>query len=108
MPVGKSASWQVVLILALGFTGADDGPDRALERELGVAVAQRGNLAVDDQYATSVAGVFAAGYAHRGASLVVWAIAGGREAAPAIDGYLRGGAESWLPSRRVDLPFGGG
>jgi glutamate synthase (NADPH/NADH) small chain len=75
------------LLLALGFTGPDAQP---LVDQLGVSLDARSVIAVDKQFATSVRGVFAAGDAHRGASLVVWAIAEGRDAARAVDAYLRG------------------
>ncbi|NVB84492.1 MAG: glutamate synthase subunit beta [Kofleriaceae bacterium] len=75
------------LILALGFTGPDAQP---LVDQLGVALDARNAIAIDKQFATNVRGVFAAGDAHRGASLVVWAIAEGRDAARAVDAYLRG------------------
>jgi glutamate synthase (NADPH/NADH) small chain len=91
------------LILALGFTGPDT---TSLQQQMRVQLDRRGNIAVDGDYRTSVAGVYAAGDAKRGASLIVWAIAEGREAARAIDAELRGAA-SWLPTRGVDLPFGG-
>ena len=87
----------------MGFTGPDAAP---LAEQLGVALDRRGNVAVDADYATNVAGVYAAGDAKRGASLIVWAIAEGREAARSIDAYLRG-ADSWLPTRGIDQPFGG-
>jgi glutamate synthase (NADPH/NADH) small chain len=51
--------------------------------------------------------VFACGDAHHGASLIVWAIAHGREAARAVDAYLRGGA-AYLPARGQDQPFEAG
>jgi glutamate synthase (NADPH/NADH) small chain len=60
-----------------------------LVEQLGVALDGRGNVAAED-YATSVPGVFAAGDARRGQSLVVWAIAEGRQAADAVNDYLRG------------------
>ena len=44
----------------------------------------------DKQFATNVKGVFCAGDAHRGASLIVWAIAEGRDTARAVDAFLRG------------------
>ena len=74
-----------VLILALGFTGPDARP---LVDQLGIRLDARGN--VEGQYATNVPGVFVAGDARRGASLVVWAIAEGRECARAVDARLRG------------------
>ncbi|HVV82889.1 MAG TPA: glutamate synthase subunit beta [Kofleriaceae bacterium] len=89
------------LILALGFTGP---ATRALTAQLGVALDARGNVATDASFATSVPGVFACGDAHRGASLIVWAIAEGREAARACDAHLRA-APSVLPSLGVDQPF---
>lgn len=89
------------LILALGFTGPDT---RALTAQLGVALDRRGNLATDAQFATSVPGVYACGDAHRGQSLIVWAITEGREAARACDAFLRG-ADSVLPARGLDQPF---
>jgi glutamate synthase (NADPH/NADH) small chain len=89
------------LILALGFTGPDLG---ALTGELGVALDARGNVAVDAHYATSAPGVYCAGDAHRGASLIVWAIAEGRELARHVDAALREG-RSALPARGQDLPF---
>jgi glutamate synthase (NADPH/NADH) small chain len=64
---------------------------------LGVRVDGRGNVDADTKtFQTSEAGVFAAGDVRRGQSLVVWAQAEGREAARAVDAYLRG--ESRLPS----------
>ncbi|MBK6846935.1 MAG: glutamate synthase subunit beta [Proteobacteria bacterium] len=93
-----------LLILALGFVGPDT---TALVDQLGVARDARGNVKIDRSFATNVEGVFAAGDAQRGASLIVWAIADGREAARAVDSYLREGAPSWLPTRGVDQPFGG-
>ncbi len=92
------------LILALGFTGPAVG---ALTTELGVGLTARGTIAVDAGYATAAPGVFACGDAHHGASLIVWAIAHGREAARAVDSYLRGDA-SYLPARGQDQPFEAG
>ncbi|MDX2088171.1 MAG: glutamate synthase subunit beta [Kofleriaceae bacterium] len=91
------------LILALGFTGPDTSQ---LVEQLGVALDGRGNIAVDGRYATNVPGVFAAGDAHRGASLIVWAIAEGRELARNVDEQLRAG-RSVLPTRGQDRPFHG-
>ncbi len=74
------------LILALGFTGPDATP---LAQQLGIHLDSRNNIVVDRQFATNVKGVFCAGDAHRGASLIVWAIAEGRDTAAAVDVYLR-------------------
>ncbi len=91
-----------LLLLAIGFTGPITD---ALTSQLGVNLTQRGAIAVDSQYATSVEGVFAAGDSRRGASLIVWAIADGREAARAIDLYLRKSTTPTLPSKGIDAPF---
>jgi glutamate synthase (NADPH/NADH) small chain len=89
------------LILALGFTGPDAS---SLVDQLGVALDPRGNIAVDPRGATNVPGVYCAGDAHRGASLIVWAIAEGREVARAVDTELRGGV-SCIPALGQDLAF---
>ncbi len=73
-----------LVLLAMGYSG----PRKAgLVDQLGLALDARGNLAATD-YATSVPGIFAAGDARRGQSLVVWAIAEGRQAAAAINRSL--------------------
>jgi glutamate synthase (NADPH/NADH) small chain len=79
-----------LVLLAMGFLH----PQReGLVEQLGVELDGRGNVAATD-FATSVPGVFAAGDARRGQSLIVWAIAEGRQAARAADEYLQslGGA----------------
>ena len=63
---------------------------------LGVTLTDRGNVARDENWMTSVDGVFTAGDMQRGQSLIVWAIAEGRSAAASIDRYLMG--ESDLPA----------
>lgn len=103
VPGGQVVLPVTTLILAMGFTGPDT---TSIHEQLGVARDGRGNLAVDARFATNVPGVFVGGDAKRGASLIVWAIAEGREAAREIDQYLRG-TESWLPTRGRDQPFGG-
>ena len=76
-----------LVLLAMGFTG----PVRAgLVDQLGLKLDARGNIAADAKYMSSVPGVFAAGDARRGQSLVVWAIAEGRRAARGIDEFLMG------------------
>ncbi|WP_394552199.1 glutamate synthase subunit beta [Agromyces sp. MMS24-JH15] len=82
-----------LVLLALGFTGPETD---TLDAQLPLGVTGRGNLARDADYATDVAGVFVAGDAGRGQSLIVWAIAEGRAAAAAVDRYLEG--ETRLPS----------
>jgi glutamate synthase (NADPH/NADH) small chain len=68
------------------------GPERnTVLAQLGVAITDRGTVAVDaNNKMTSVRGVFAAGDTARGQSLVVWAIREGRQAAKGIDVYLMG------------------
>ena len=82
-----------LVLLAMGFTGPEKS---ALLTDLGVALTDRGNVARDARWMTSVPGVFAAGDMQRGQSLIVWAIADGRSAARAIDEHLMG--ESQLPA----------
>ncbi len=75
-----------LVLLAMGFAGASsDG----LIAQLGVSTDARGCVATDAGQRTSVHGVFAAGDIRRGASLIVWAIREGRDAARAIDAYVR-------------------
>jgi glutamate synthase (NADPH/NADH) small chain len=82
-----------LVLLALGFTG----PERDIASSaLDVTLSERGNISRDDNYATAEEGVFVAGDAGRGQSLIVWAIAEGRAAAAAVDRYLEG--DTLLPS----------
>jgi glutamate synthase (NADPH) small chain len=76
-----------LVLLALGFLGPE--PDTMLA-QLGVALNERGNVAVDASYQSNVPGVFACGDMRRGQSLVVWAIWEGREAARGVDRFLMG------------------
>ncbi len=79
-----------LVLIAIGFSG----PVRnGLLAELPVAFDQRGNVKTDTAYMTSVPGVFSAGDARRGQSLVVWAIAEGRKAAHHIDRFLSGSSQ---------------
>jgi glutamate synthase (NADPH/NADH) small chain len=79
-----------LVLLAMGFTG----PVRnGLLDDLGVALDPRGNVATDRNYMSSEPGVFAAGDARRGQSLVVWAIAEGRKAARGVDEFLMGSSK---------------
>jgi glutamate synthase (NADPH) small chain len=82
-----------LVLLALGFTGPETD---AANEQLGLQATDRGNFARGADYATSEPGVFIAGDAGRGQSLIVWAIAEGRAAAAAVDRYLEG--ETQLPS----------
>ena len=77
-----------LVLLAMGFTG----PVKSrLLVDLAVELDGRGSIATDGAHRTSVPGVFAAGDAHRGASLIVWAIREGRDAADSINSWLRAG-----------------
>ncbi len=82
-----------LVLFAMGFLGPEKP---GLVEQLGVDLDERGNVARDKGYQTSVPGVFAAGDAGRGQSLIVWAIAEGRAAAAAVDEYLTG--STTLPS----------
>jgi glutamate synthase (NADPH) small chain len=76
-----------LVLLAMGFVHPQkDG----LLAQLGVALDARGNIQADETYATTVANVWACGDARRGQSLIVWAIAEGREAARSVDAALMG------------------
>ena len=76
-----------LVLLAMGFLG----PERpGLLTELEVQLTDRGNVRRDENWMTSVPGVFTAGDMQRGQSLIVWAIAEGRSAARAVDTYLMG------------------
>ncbi|MBC7725646.1 MAG: glutamate synthase subunit beta [Burkholderiaceae bacterium] len=87
-----------LVLLALGFTGTEG--DR-LADQLRVPF-ERGNVERDGDYQTSEEGVFVAGDAGRGQSLIVWAIAEGRAAAAAVDRYLEGDTELPSPVRPTD------
>ncbi len=81
-----------LVLLALGFTGPESDD---LSEQLELPFDGHGNVERDEQYQTSQEGVFVAGDAGRGQSLIVWAIAEGRAAASAVDRYLEG--ETHLP-----------
>ena len=75
-----------LVLIAMGFLG----PVRnGMIEQLGVTLDARGNIATNQNYMSSVPGVFAAGDMRRGQSLVVWAISEGRKAAAGVDAYLR-------------------
>ena len=76
-----------LVLLAIGFTGTDAG---SILGELGAERTVTGGINADDGWQTALPGVFVAGDMHRGASLIVWAIAEGRAAAAAIHAYLDG------------------
>ena len=88
-----------LVLLALGFTGPEAG---TLDPQLRVPFDDRGNVERDGDYQTSEAGVFVAGDAGRGQSLIVWAIAEGRAAASAVDRYLEGETQLPFPVKPTD------
>ena len=82
-----------LVLIAMGFTGPHT---QELTEQAGVGVDAPGNVERDEDYATAAPGIFVAGDAGRGASLVVWAIAEGRAVAASIDRFLMGTTD--LPS----------
>ena len=82
-----------LVLLAIGFEGTEEGP---LLTNLGLHRNRRGGIDTDDTWQSAAPGVFVAGDMHRGASLIVWAIAEGRAAAASIHAYL--GGNGTLPS----------
>ena len=79
-----------LVLLAMGFVHPEhDG----MLAELGVDLDGRGNVSADENRMTSTPGIFAAGDMARGQSLVVWALAEGREAARGVDEYLMGSSD---------------
>jgi glutamate synthase (NADPH/NADH) small chain len=79
-----------LVLVAIGFSGP---VRRGLLEQLPLELDQRGNVQTDATFMTSVPGVFSAGDARRGQSLVVWAIAEGRKAAHHIDRFLMGASQ---------------
>jgi glutamate synthase (NADPH/NADH) small chain len=91
-----------LVLLAMGFLG----PEReGLVDQLGVELDGRTNVARDRDYMSSVPGVFVAGDAGRGQSLIVWAIAEGRAAAAGVDRYLTGSTNLPRPVNPTDRPL---
>ncbi len=85
-----------LVLVAIGY----NGPERPLLTQFGLELDARGNVRVDSNYmSVNVPAVFAAGDTRRGQSLIVWAIAEGREAAHGVDEYLMG--HSKLPRTSV-------
>ncbi|MEV4511841.1 glutamate synthase subunit beta [Dactylosporangium sp. NPDC049525] len=82
-----------LVLLAIGFEGTETGP---LLTNLGLTRNRRGGVDTGPDWQTSAPGVFVAGDMHRGASLIVWAIAEGRSAAASIHAYL--GGDGTLPA----------
>jgi glutamate synthase (NADPH) small chain len=91
-----------LVLLAMGFTGPE--PDGLLG-QLGVEIDARGNIVRDAAFMSTVPGVFVAGDAGRGQSLIVWAIAEGRSAASAVDEWLTGSTELPAPIEPTRRPL---
>ncbi|CAN5180181.1 glutamate synthase subunit beta [soil metagenome] len=87
-----------LVLLALGFTGTEAD---LIEDQLRLPF-ERGSVCRDEDFQTSEAGVFVAGDAGRGQSLIVWAIAEGRSVAAAVDRYLEGASRLPAPIRPSD------
>ncbi|WP_305786398.1 glutamate synthase subunit beta [Symbioplanes lichenis] len=90
-----------LVLLAIGFEGTEDQPFLA---DLGVTRTKRGAVDTDSGW-QAAPGVFIAGDMHKGASLIVWAIAEGRSAASAIHAYLGGAGELPAPVRPSSQPL---
>ncbi|GGF32253.1 dihydropyrimidine dehydrogenase subunit A [Marmoricola endophyticus] len=91
-----------LVLFAMGFTGPEtDG----LVDQLGPELDERGNIARDSAYMTSVEGVFVAGDAGRGQSLIVWAIAEGRSCAAGVDAWLTGATTLPAPIQPTERPL---
>src|SRR6201982_674460 len=91
-----------VVLVAIGFQGAESAPFA----NTGIEVTARNTIKTDSNMMTNLPGVFAAGDANRGQSIVVWAIGEGRDVARCIDIYLMG--RSLLPPslRTANPPIG--
>ncbi len=91
-----------LVLLALGFSG----PERdTVVSQLELQLDERGNVQRDAAYMTSAPGVFVAGDAGRGQSLIVWAIAEGRSVAAAVDVHLTGSTSLPAPIAPTARPM---
>ena len=91
-----------LVLLALGFTGADQS---TLATQTSAIFDDRGNVVRAKDWQSDHEGLFVAGDAGRGQSLIVWAIAEGRSAAAAIDNFLEGVTELPAPVKPNDRSF---
>ncbi|MEV7630866.1 glutamate synthase subunit beta [Microbacterium sp. NPDC089318] len=91
-----------LVLIAMGFTGPETA---SFGGDTEPVVTDRGSLQRDGEYATAIPGVFVAGDAGRGQSLIVWAIAEGRSAAAAIDRHLMGATVLPAPVAVTDVAF---
>ena len=90
------------VFMAMGFTGPEKS---SLINQLEVQLDERGNIKRDANFQTSEEGIFVAGDAGRGQSLIVWAIAEGRSAAAAVDTYLTGATQLPSPIEPTSKPL---
>jgi glutamate synthase (NADPH/NADH) small chain len=91
-----------LVLLALGFSGPEVAP---CVSEIEISLDSQSNFARMDNFGTELEGVFVAGDAGRGQSLIVWAIAEGRAAAASIDMFLEGTTELPSPVKASDQPI---
>jgi glutamate synthase (NADPH/NADH) small chain len=91
-----------LVLIAIGFAG----PELAPFQDDGIETTARGTIRVDGNMMTNLPGVFAAGDANRGQSIVVWAIGEGRDAARSIDLYLMGSSQLPASLRTPNTPIG--
>lgn len=89
-----------LVFLSLGFTGAEPA---GITEQVGAEFDPRGNVDRDGYYMTNTDGVFVAGDAGRGQSLIVWAIAEGRACAAAVDNHLSGSTSLPAPVSPTDV-----
>ena len=94
-----------LVLLAIGFEGTEEQP---LLEQFGVRRNRRGAVDARPDWQTDVDGVFVAGDMHRGASLIVWAIAEGRAAAAGIHRYLDGAGDLPAPVEPAAQPLAAG
>ena len=90
------------VFMAMGFTGPEKS---SLINQLEVGLDERGNIKRDANFQTTEEGIFVAGDAGRGQSLIVWAIAEGRSAAASVDTYLTGGTQLPSPIEPTSKPL---
>ena len=91
-----------LVLFAMGFVGPEKP---GLVEQLAVELDERGNIVRGDDYQTTVPGVFVAGDAGRGQSLIVWAIAEGRAAASKVDAFLTGSTTLPAPIAPTERPL---
>jgi glutamate synthase (NADPH) small chain len=91
-----------IVLVAIGFQGAETAPFAGS----GIEVTARNTIKTDRNMMTNLSGVFAAGDACRGQSIVVWAIGEGRDAARCIDRYLMGSSKLPASLRTENPPIG--